>query len=119
MDANRPVTSEAIAFAFIANVRMLTEYEFHRLYTEIEFDVQYLSAVRAALEQNACTDDISSLQHMVDEIGRFEKRKDSEVDEFSRVLIDNIFSQLDRLGVDYRRLVFEDFDHIVTIAGDF
>ena len=45
--------------------------------------------------------------------------KDSEVDEFSRVLIDNIFSQLDRLGVDYRRLVFEDFDHIVTIAGDF
>ena len=119
MDANRPITAQEIASIFLGNVRDLTDYEFHRLYSEIEFDFAYLSAVYLGLKKDLGVNDIASLQQMVDEIGRFERECDIELDDLSGKLLEEIFKQLDRLDVDYRRLVFEDLSHVVSLAGDF
>lgn len=118
MDANRPLTAREISNAFLDQSFQLSDYDFYRLFTEIEFDTRYLKAVNTALEFGFGDEDHAALQIMVDEISRFEKAERTVPIEVS-VLVDSILRHLDRLGVDYRRLIHEGIDHVLHLAGDY
>ncbi len=118
MDANKPIKVRDIAQSFLQGNRNLSEMDFHRLFSEIEFDVECLTAIRDALIEGY-GEDVSSLQSMVNEIARFEKDKTAPVEQACQDLLDSIFQQLDRLNVDCRRLVMESINNVVCLAGDF
>jgi len=99
--------------------REISPMEFYVLCTDIDLNPEHLEAVVIALGQGYGQEDIAALQTMVDEIKRQEQNGSSSLCEKTHALIDTVFTKLDELNVDYRRLVHEGLDHVASLAGDF